>query len=280
MKRLRPLFASILRRWASALSGENLANEDGEPNRNQSNRNSEARHTAPVTRTTVEIPDPVLQEYRRAQEAQETDDRKTRYVSLLAVIIAGGIAGIGIWQGCLTRRANSISLEALKLSEGADLILDNIIFDEVHGVIAYPLNNTGHRTAEVLKEHFEEAIMIRPQNVLIQHAQVDLEQTFEVAPGKQIVGAGQFTIPNWQPDEMKAVPDTTHAIIFGGIISYSNGLGSFKETKRYRFCLVTLLFRPTQQLEWMACSLDLLDELIKRPATFRKKINKYGQENE
>jgi len=262
---------------ASNLSRENLASEDNETNRNQSSRYTEARHAAVITRTIIEIPDPVLQEYRRAQEAQKTDNRKTRYISLVAVIIAGGLAGIGIWQGCLTRRANQFSLEALRVSEGTDLMIDNISFDEVHGVITYPLQNAGHRTAEILKEHLEEALVIRPQNVLIQHAQVDIEGNFEVAPGRQTVGAGLFTMPDWQPDEMKAVRETTHTIIFGGIITYTNGLGRFKETKEYSFCLATFLFRPTKELQWTGCSHTLLDELMRRPATFHKTINKYSQ---
>jgi hypothetical protein len=112
---------------------------------------------------------------------------------------------------------------------------------------------------------------------LIQHTQVDIEESFEVAPGKQTIGAGEFTLPNWQPDEMKAIRDTTHTLIFGGIITYKNGLGRFSETKEYSFCLATLVFATTNELEWTGCSRDTLNEIMKRPATFHKTINKYGQ---
>jgi hypothetical protein len=266
-----------LRNWASALNAENLANKDCEAASNQSRRDTEARNAAPVTRTIIEIPDSVLQEYRRVQEAQDTDNRITRYISLTAVIIAGGVAGIGIWQGCLTRQANNFAIEALGLSQGADLLLAGIGFDDTYGEITYPFNNTGQRTAEIVKEHFEEAIIIRLTNIPIQHAQVDIDETLEVAPGKQTVGAGEFTVPDWQPHEMKAIRDTTHTIIFGGTITYSNGLGKFGETKEYTFCLASFVFSTTHELQWTPCNRETLIQVMKSPVTFRKTINKYGQ---
>jgi hypothetical protein len=156
-------------------------------------------------------------------------------------------ACVTVWLAVLTRQANQIEIESLRVSQGADVMLSYIGFDEKHGVVAYPLQNAGQRTATIFNEHLEQALITRPQNILIQLARVDIDDTFEVPSGKQI-GAGSFTIPHWQPDEMKAINDTTHTIVFGGTMDYTNGLGKFTQTKEYRFCLASQRFGTT--LEW------------------------------
>lgn len=109
MKRLKLWLASILKKLAFRLSGQNRANKNGKSTHKQKESNPEARHTAPVTRTIVQIPDSVLQEYRTTQNQQEAENRKTRHISLGAVCTAAAIALIGIWQASLTRTQLNLS---------------------------------------------------------------------------------------------------------------------------------------------------------------------------
>src|ERR1700680_43131 len=102
MKRLRPFLASILKKWACILTRENVTSENGEPARNRNESNQEARQDAPVTRTILEVPHAILDEYHRTQKEQETDNRKNRHIALGALIVAAILAGIGLWQSCLT----------------------------------------------------------------------------------------------------------------------------------------------------------------------------------
>ncbi len=105
MNRFKQSLASILRKLAHVLCGENLAQENSTTDPNQNKINPEARHAAPITRTIVEIPESVLAEYHRNQKEQEADNRKSRCIERATLGAAGIVALVSIWQGCLTRKA-------------------------------------------------------------------------------------------------------------------------------------------------------------------------------
>lgn len=117
MKRLKLSLASILEKWASQLSRENVENEIQKTSSERYKPNPEARDTAPITRTIVNIPQSILDEYRRNQNQENASERANRTIATWAVAGAFLLAVIRIWQACLSRQANRDSQNGLELSE-------------------------------------------------------------------------------------------------------------------------------------------------------------------
>jgi hypothetical protein len=67
------------------------ANHEGEPPANDGER-------PPVARSTIEIPDSILQEYRANQQQQRTDNKRNRWIAIAAVAGAWIYAGIAAFQ--------------------------------------------------------------------------------------------------------------------------------------------------------------------------------------
>src|SRR5689334_15928077 len=117
MKRLSIWFASILRKWASNLSGENAEDESQKSNdeKNQAKHNGE--DSSPITGAIKNVGDSVVREYRESRKEEDANERKNRAIAWFAVIFTGALAGVGIWQACLTRQANVTGRQALTISE-------------------------------------------------------------------------------------------------------------------------------------------------------------------
>jgi hypothetical protein len=124
MKRSKLWLASILKKWASSLSGENQEKENYETSRERQKTDPEARRAAPVTWAIVDIADPILEEYRRNQKEESAKERKNRTIAIWAVIGAWLVAVIGVVQSCLTNIANHTSQQQLNLSQRPWISLD------------------------------------------------------------------------------------------------------------------------------------------------------------
>ena len=198
----------------------------------------------------------------------KNDVQKPRFWLEVAAIIVVGTYTFEAW------RANQLTQTALRLSEGADLVLDPIAFDQTTGVIALPFQNTGKRTAITTHEHFEEVRVQRPSETIFQHDRVDLYGSREIAPGKDF-GPASYTIPNWKPSEWADIQKGTLTIVIGGIVTYDDGLGPKLGTvKSYRFCIQTFFHTTAKEMGWIHCGPTTLDQLLLRPATSHQEINK------
>src|SRR5271167_1618064 len=91
--RLRPWLASILRRLAFALSPEQA--RINQPNRvhGHDETNRQACETPPVVRAVIDVPEAVLEEYRRNNKNQNRDNTSSHSIAkgaLIAAIIYAG----------------------------------------------------------------------------------------------------------------------------------------------------------------------------------------------
>src|ERR1700722_14533109 len=136
-KRWRDWLAAVFNRWSVILAGKDRQKENQETGSVKHKSNQEARIALPITRTIIDIPESVLDEQRRYQKENSADQRSERRITRTAVCAAFILAAIGLYQSYLTKQANKFSIEALKLAQGADLLLYGISFDQSHGVITY-----------------------------------------------------------------------------------------------------------------------------------------------
>ncbi len=123
MNRLKALLVSILTRWVSALSRENVENENQKPGEERQEANPEARNAPPIARTIIDVPQPILDEYRRNQKERSASERANRCAAAWAVAGAFLLAAVGIWQACLTRIANKQSADNFVATQRAAVYL-------------------------------------------------------------------------------------------------------------------------------------------------------------
>jgi hypothetical protein len=137
MKPLKQSFELIRRKLALLLSAaiERLNPESESENPNQNVTAAGERKPAkdktgnrlPVTRTIVEIPDAILEEYRADKKQNDRDNRKTRNIAIFAVIgawIAALVAGIQSYEMIKTTKANELAANAAAAATAAWIIFE------------------------------------------------------------------------------------------------------------------------------------------------------------
>lgn len=105
MKRSNTWFTSILKKLG--LRAENPISENPKAENEGQPSNQKTNGAAPVTRTIIDVPDSVIQEYYRNQKEQRRDNRKNRTIAWLAVAGAWIYAAIAAFQWCAMRTANT-----------------------------------------------------------------------------------------------------------------------------------------------------------------------------
>ena len=108
----RNKLASLLNRCASALKPENVHDENHKSATERHTTNSEARRASLVTRTIVDLSDPLLHEYHQNQKENTALERKNQAIAISAVVGALILVAIGMIQACVTRDTERRQLRA------------------------------------------------------------------------------------------------------------------------------------------------------------------------
>ena len=91
------------------LSPENVENEQGPQNATSKSDPTEVRVAVPITRAVVDIPDSILQEYRRSSEQTHRDNKGNTRIAGWAVKVAAIYTSIAAIQSCLSCQANRLT---------------------------------------------------------------------------------------------------------------------------------------------------------------------------
>ncbi len=203
--------------------------------------------SAPVVRAIIEIPDAIIQEYRRNNQEQERENSKNRTIAKWALAGAWIYAAIAVFQWCATRQANALTR---KLVQGtvAPLVIcsvdaQRVVPRELTVEVVCP--NSGltiaddvNGTVTITSEKFPEGTVLAHHSYQFGGKGVVI-QPHEPEPKKWTYPLEGFS----EAEEMPRIINWQEIIIADGSVNYSDRIGG---TVTRPFCQVyanyTILF--------------------------------------
>jgi hypothetical protein len=261
MKHSSTWFASILRKWASRLSRENVKEENQTTSTEWKESQPQADETAPVIRAVVDVGNTFLNEYRRNNKEQTAAESKNQTIATWAVCAGLALAAIGLIQAVLTRQSNQVALDTLHITERpymSSMMRTNAIGDD--GKLELAFTNTGKLPATdmneivyVAREFFSEGV---PEGLFGQQKTCYEAYSLESNAIQDVI----VTLKPWDAADWEGVENGREAIFVGLEITFNDGFNEdgsvvYRWCTQYSFDLrqnrLNWLTCPTGQLEWL-----------------------------
>jgi hypothetical protein len=214
---------------------------------------------APVIRTIIEIPDSIIQEYRRNNEEQKSENRKNHTIAIWAVAGAWIYATIALFQWCEMRKtvreqitANGIATENLRTTERAYIVMKSPTEGTNQGRLVLRIMNTGrlpaseiNTTIYVARERFPEVSAFGFEKICVEHK-------YGLPPGIDNSERLRIILDPWSDADWEAIVNHTQAIFVGVSLTYNDGFKA-DPPMPYEWCTQSSYDSVGKELNWITC---------------------------